>query len=464
MTGIIRENYLLHSELAQVLYRSAEHEPIIDYHCHIDPQEIAENKQFKNITELWLGGDHYKWRVLRAHGVPESEITGSADDKVKFLRYAEVMPKLIGNPLYEWSHLELNRYFGYEGSLSPETAEEVWELCNSQLEDLRVRDLIEMSGVEAIVTTDDPIDSLKWHVAIGEAEDFGTDVYPGWRPDKALAIDQPTWPEYIQKLSEAASTPITDLASFGEALVKRLDHFDRHHCTSSDHGLGELFYAEASEDELRAIFEAGLRGEALSPTQIAAFRTHILLLLAGEYQKRGWVMQIHYGALRNINTRAFRELGPDTGFDVVGYGGTVRPLAQLLDAIEQRTGLPKLVVYPLNPHDQMMVHTVLGAFQGEGAPGKMQLGAAWWYNDTFAGMTEQLTVSASVGVLGNFIGMLTDSRSFLSYTRHEYFRRLLANFLADLVIQGRYPLDLPALEALMRDISVRNVRRFLGLD
>lgn len=461
MKPFITDDYLLQSELAKTLYAAAEHEPIIDYHCHIPPQEIAENKKFRNITEAWLGGDHYKWRAIRANGVPESEITGDADDRVKFQRFAELMPKLIGNPLYEWSHLELKRYFNYDGNLTPETADEVWALCNEQLEDLRARDLVEMSGVEAIVTTDDPLDTLEWHKQIAEDESFGTHVYPGWRPDKAMAIDKPGYLDYLKKLGELVGFEVVDLDSLRRALVLRLDHFAAHGCTSSDHGLDYCIFAPASDDEVNAVLSRALEGESVTQVEADTFKYAVLLALAEEYSARNWVMQIHYGAYRNVNTKKFEQLGADTGFDIILGPGYAPPLAGFLDDVEQRYGLPKTVVYPLSPQDNEMVGTLLNAFQGTEIPGKMQLGAAWWFNDTYSGMKAQLMAYGNLGVLGNFIGMLTDSRSFLSYTRHEYFRRLLANFVADLVNDGHYPEDMPALEGLMKDISVRNVRRYL---
>ena len=461
MKPFITDDYLLKTELAKKLYRAAEHEPIIDYHCHINPQEIAENKQFRNITEVWLSGDHYKWRAIRANGVPEEEITGDADDRVKFQRFAELMPKLIGNPLYEWSHLELKRYFDYDGILTPATADEVWDLANEQLKNLRARDLVEMSGVEAIVTTDDPLDSLEWHKQIAEDESFGTAVYPGWRPDKAIAIDKPGYQDYVTTLGELTGREITGFEALIAALTERLDHFAEHGCTSSDHGLDYNLYAPALEEEVEAIFAKALRGEPVSPLETDQFKYAVLLRLAGEYSERGWVMQIHYGAYRNINSKKYDELGADTGFDVIRGPGYAPELANFLDSVENKYGLPKTVVYPLSPLDNEMVGTVINAFQGSEIPGKMQLGAAWWFNDTYSGMLAQLTAYANLGVLGNFIGMLTDSRSFLSYTRHEYFRRLFANFIAGLVEDGHYPEDMETLENLMRDVAVRNVRRYL---
>lgn len=461
MKPFIHDDYLLQSELAKKLYRAAEHEPIIDYHCHIPPKEIAENKKFRNITEAWLGGDHYKWRAIRANGVPEDEITGDADDRVKFQRYAETMPKLIGNPLYEWSHLELKRYFNYDGILKPETADEVWELCNKELENLRALDLIKMSGVEAIVTTDDPIDTLEWHKQIAEDDTIETGVYPGWRPDKAMAIDKPGYSDYLQKLSEATDLEIDSFEQLKKALLKRLDHFADHGCTSSDHGLEYCIYAPAEAEEVEAILGKSLAGQSVSQSEADTFKYAVLLLLAEQYSKRNWVMQIHYGAYRDVNTKMFERVGADTGFDIIRGPSSAPALAGFLDDVEQRFGLPKTVVYPLSPQDFEMVGTLLNAFQSTEVPGKMQLGAAWWFNDTMSGMEHQLTAYGDLGVLGNFIGMLTDSRSFLSYTRHEYFRRLFANFIADLVNKGRYPEDMDELEKLMKNVAARNVRRYL---
>lgn len=460
------ENFMLQTETARQLYRRfAADCPIIDYHCHINPQEIAENRRFENITQVWLGGDHYKWRMIRANGVPEREITGDADDRTKFQRFAEALPRAIGNPMYHWTHLELKTYFGYNGVLNGDTAEEVWQLCNKKLQEdgLSVRGILQRSRVEMIGTTDDPADDLHWHEVIAADSTIATKVVPSFRPDAALSPEKPDFAAYIQRLSRAADRPIQTVAQLKEALAARLAFFCDHGCRASDHGLERAVYTPASDGEVERIFQKALAGERLQPAELDAYKTALLLFLAREYHRHGIVMQLHYSVVRNQNTRLFRALGPDAGFDVLHTNGCGENLLGFLNALDETAQLPKTIVYSLNPADNELLDTVIGCFQGEEIAGKIQHGAAWWFNDTKTGMEQQLISLANLSLLGNFVGMLTDSRSFLSYTRHDYFRRILCNLIGRWVEDGEYPCDEAALEPLIRGICCENARAYFGL-
>lgn len=464
--GFIKDDFLLSNDTARLLYHKyAEKLPIIDYHCHINPQEIYENKRFENITKIWLGGDHYKWRQIRSNGVPEEEITGSADDRIKFQRFAEMLPKAIGNPLYHWTHLELKRYFGYDGVLNGNTADEVWELCNSKLsqEGMSVKNIIKNSNVCMIGTTDDPIDSLEWHIKIKESGDCETIVAPSFRPDKAVNIDKAGWHEYIGKLSKVSGVEIKTAADLCKALTIRLDFFCENGCLVTDHGLDYAVYAPATEEEIEEIFAKALKGNAITQDEADKYKTAVLVHLGCEYAKRNIVMQIHYGVQRNTNTRKFEALGPDTGFDCISVKESGLAIVGFLNALDSRGLLPKTVLYSLNPHDNELLGTVIGCFQGSEAVGKIQHGSAWWFNDTKSGMEAQLKSLANLSLLGNFIGMLTDSRSFLSYTRHEYFRRILCNLLGQWVENGEYPDDEEQLGRLVEDICYYNAKRYFGI-
>ena len=467
MTAFMNENFLLKTETAQKLYHDfAADMPIVDYHCHVSPREIFEDRHFENITEVWLGGDHYKWRLMRSNGVDEYYITGDAPAYEKFLKFAETLPKAIGNPMYHWCHLELKNYFGYEGVLSGKTADEVWKLANEVLQrsDMGVRGIIEKSNVAFIGTTDDPIDSLEWHAKLAADDSFKTVVGPSFRPDKALNIDKAGWKEYIAELSEAADVKISGIAGLEEALAKRIAHFDAHGCRASDHGLDHMVrFSPASAAELDDIIRRGLSGEAVSPEDAAKLKTELLIFCAGEYSRLGWAMQIHYNCLRNPNSAMFRKLGPDCGFDCIGPDNGSESLAKLLDALYAADKLPKTVLYSLDAGDNAFLDTLIGAFQGTGVAGKMQHGSAWWFNDNKQGMRDQLISLANLSLLGNFIGMLTDSRSFLSYTRHEYFRRILCDLLGEWVENGEYPADMEILSGLVKDICCNNAMRYFNL-
>lgn len=459
------QDFLLSTDTAKKLFHEyAENMPILDYHCHINPREIAEDRKFDNITQVWLGGDHYKWRQMRSNGVDEYYITGGASDREKFQKWAETLEKAIGNPLYHWSHLELKRYFGYEGYLNGDTAEEVWNLCNAKLHeaDMSVRNIIRRSGVTLICTTDDPIDSLEWHKAIKEDDSFEVQVLPAWRPDKAMNLEVPTYLEYLDKLSKVSGVQVKSFADLKEALKSRMDFFASMGCCVSDHALEYIMYAPASEEEIEAIFAKRLAGEAITKEEGLKFRTAYMLFVGTEYHKRGWVMQIHYGCKRDNNTGMFAKLGPDTGYDCINNYAPSAQTADFLNALNEMDAMPKTILYSLNPNDNAAIGSILGCFQDSAAIGKIQQGSAWWFNDHKAGMTEQMVSLANLGLLSNFVGMLTDSRSFLSYTRHEYFRRILCELIGGWVENGEYPADYKALEKIIKGISYNNAVRYFG--
>lgn len=466
MKQFMDEDFLLESGAAKTLYHGyAEKMPIIDYHCHIDPRAIAENRKFDNISQVWLGGDHYKWRLIRANGVAEPDITGrESSDREKFQKFAEVLPKTIGNPMYHWTHLELKRYFGYDGILNADTAEVVWNLCNAKLKTdaLSVRGIIDQSNVRLICTTDDPVDDLRWHKVIRDDPTCRVRVLPAWRPDKIINIEKPGFAAYAQSLEKASGVAIRTVQDVCRALRNRMDFFGGLGCKASDHGLNYVMYAPADEAALNNILGKGLAGKPLIPEETDEYKYALLVFLAGEYAKRGWVMQLHYGTNRDPNTAMFNRLGPDTGFDVIATHNAAGDLARFLNALYGAGALPKTVVYSLNPNDNEMIDSVLGSFQGTEIAGKLQHGAAWWYNDTKTGMVAQMTSFANLSVFGNFIGMLTDSRSFLSYTRHEYFRRILCNLVGSWVENGEYPWDEKTLGGIVKDISFRNANRYFG--
>ncbi len=463
--GIINDGFLLKNDTAKRLYEAAKDMPIIDYHCHIDPREIYENRRFDNITQVWLGGDHYKWRLMRSNGVTEDEITGDADDYTKFLRFAEMLPKAIGNPMYHWCHLELKRFFGYDGVLNGDTAREVYDLCNKKLrqDGMTVRAIIEKSNVKMIGTTDDPADDLKWHKLLTEDKSFNTAVCPTFRPDKAVNIDKAGFADYIKKLSAAAETDIKTVSDVKAALEKRLDYFCSLGCRATDHGLDYVVYEPASEESVNEIFKRALRGDGVSQSEADRYKTELMLFLGEKIAEKGIVMQLHYGAQRNTNTVMFNKLGADTGFDCISVKNCGEALTGFLNALNVKGKLPKTIIYSLNPNDNELIDTVLGCFQGTEAQGKIQHGSAWWFGDTKSGMEAQLKSLANLSLLGNFVGMLTDSRSFLSYTRHEYFRRILCNLLGEWVENGEYPDDKITLETIVKDISYNNAKKYFNI-
>lgn len=463
MKNFMDEDFLLSTQTAKELYHNhAEKMPIIDYHCHINPKEIAEDIRFENITQVWLSGDHYKWRQMRSNGVEEKYITGDATDREKFQKWAETLEKAIGNPLYHWSHLELRRYFGYEGALNGDTAEEVWKLTKEVLKrpDMSARGIIKKSGVELICTTDDPVDDLHWHEVIAADATITTKVLPAWRPDKAVSIEKPGFVEYMEKLGEVSGINIRSFTDWKQAIVKRMEYFNERGCKVSDHGLLYIPYVEAAEPEIEVFFKKRLIGGALSEHEEMAFKTAAMQFLGEQYSRLGWVMQLHFGVTRDNNSRMFEALGPDTGFDGIYNRVPITELSSYLDSLCKKEALPKTILYSLNPTDNAAIGTLIGCFQEDGARGKIQQGAAWWFNDHKLGMTEQMTSLASLGLLGNFIGMLTDSRSFLSYTRHEYFRRIMCELIGSWVENGEYPADMECLGRMVEDISYRNTKEY----
>ncbi len=468
MRPFMDQDFLLSTETAKKLYHDyAEKMPIVDYHCHINPKEIAEDVRFENITQLWLGGDHYKWRLMRANGVSEEYITGNAPDKDKFIKWAQTLELAIGNPIYHWSHLELKRYFDYEGILNSETANEVWELCNEKLKDpnLSARGIIRKSNVTLLCTTDDPIDLLEYHIQLANDKSFETKVLPAFRPDEAVNLEKPGYLAYLEKLSKVSNIEINSFASLCEALKARMEFFNSVGCKTSDHGLEFVMYYPASDDEIEAIMKRRLAGEIPTEEEILKFKTALLQFLGRENHRLNWVMQLHYGCKRDNNTRMFNKLGPNTGYDCIDNSrNSSAQLADFLNSLEITDQLPKTILYSLNPIDNAAIDTVMGCFQNDLALGKIQHGSAWWFNDHELGMRDHILTLTSTTLISNFVGMLTDSRSFLSYTRHEYFRRILCDVFGNFVETGRFPNDLRVLKKLVEDISYNNSISYFGFD
>lgn len=467
MKQFMDKDFLLTTQTAQTLYHDfAAKMPVLDYHCHINPKEIAEDRKFENITQVWLGGDHYKWRQMRSNGIDEKYITGDASDREKFQKWAETLEKAIGNPLYHWSHLELQRYFGYTGHLSGANAEEVWNLCNEKLQDasMSARNIIKQSNVTLICTTDDPIDSLEWHKVIAEDQSFDVQVLPAWRPDKAMSIEKTDYLDYLAKLSDVSGIKVTDFASLIKALVNRLDFFASMGCKATDHALEYVMYQPATEAEIEAIFAKRAGGASITRKEELQFKTAFMLAMGKEYSKRNMAMQLHYGCKRDNNVFRFNQLGADTGFDCINNFAPSAEMADFLNALNATDELPKTILYSLNPNDNASIGTIIGCFQDSTAIGKIQQGSAWWFNDHKTGMTDQMISLANLGLLGNFIGMLTDSRSFLSYTRHEYFRRILCELIGNWVENGEYPNDTKVLSQMVQNISYNNVVSYFGFN
>ena len=450
--GIINEDFMLRGRVAKRLYSVVADLPIIDYHCHLSPKQIAEDYRFRNATDLFLGGDHYKWRQLRTNGVPEELITGDADDYEKFAAFAALMPRLIGNPIYHWTHLELKRYFDIDTPLSPESCDEIWQRVNALLktEGYSARELILRSRVEVVCTTDDPLDTLEYHEALS---DFACGVYPTFRPDKLLAIDKPDFAAYI------GATGVNGYDALIEWIRARVLYFNQHGCRLSDHSLETI---PAHYGDGKAVFNKKMAGEALTECEADIYKTSVLAVLAEEYAKYDWAMQIHIGALRNNNTPMFNRLGADAGFDSMNDVLIAIPLSRLLDSFHKAGNLPKTILYTLNPMHNYVLGTMIGNFQDGSMPAKMQFGSGWWFNDQRDGMEAQMRALANLGMLSRFVGMLTDSRSFVSYTRHEYFRRILCNLIGEWVENGEYPEDYTALEAIVKDICYYNAKNYFG--
>ena len=450
--SFINDNFMLRTESARRLYAAIKDLPIIDYHCHLSPKMIAEDYKFRNAYDLFLGGDHYKWRQMRTNGVDEKYITGDGDEYEKFLAFAKTVPLLIGNPLYHWTHLELKRYFDIDELLNEESCERIWNRVNEGLakDEFSARNLIKRSNVEVICTTDDPADTLEYHAAL---KDFPTKILPTFRPDKAVEIGKETFIPYIKAIG---------VKSYGELALwmkSRIAYFDSFGCRLSDHALE---YVPFAIGDAEAAFNKRMAGGELTECEIDAFKTEMLKVCATEYTRLGWTMQLHIGALRNNNRRMYEKLGPDTGFDSINDLCIAEKLSAFMDNLEYDDCLPKTILYTLNPKDNYVLGTMLGNFQKAPTAGKIQFGSGWWFNDQRDGMVAQMTALANLGMLARFVGMLTDSRSFVSYPRHEYFRRILCNLIGEWVENGEYPADYDMLEKIVGGIAYHNAKNYFN--
>lgn len=467
---LITENFLLHSDQAVELYHNfAKDMPILDYHCHLPPREIAENRRFENLTQIWLAGDHYKWRAMRTAGVPERFITGDAADREKFQKWAETVPKTLRNPLYHWTHLELNRPFGISNRLlNPQTAESIWNECNAKLArpEFSTRGIMQQMNVVLVCTTDDPTDALEHHAALAADASFPIKVLPAFRPDKAMAVENPaTFNSYVEKLAAVGNVDIKDdFPRFMDSLGRRHDFFHSMGCRLSDHGIETFDAEDYTGSEIAAIFRRIRSGKVLSREEILKFRSAMLHEFALMDHEKGWTQQFHFGVLRNNNTRMFQSLGPDTGFDSIGDFEIARPMVKFFDRLDRDNRLAKTILYNINPADNEIVATMIGNYQDGSVPGKMQFGSGWWFLDQKDGMEKQLCALSNLGLLSQFVGMLTDSRSFLSYTRHEYFRRILCNLLGQEMKDGLLPNDMELLGSMVQDICYRNAAKYFGFE
>lgn len=463
MKSFLDKHFLLNTDTAIKLYENAAAEaPIFDFHCHLDPQEVWENKSYENITQIWLGGDHYKWRTMRMHGIGEKYITGDATDWEKFAAWAKTVPYLIGNPVYHWTHLELKMFFGIDKVLSPETAQEIWEECNDKLQkpEFSARAFIEKANVKFIGTTDDPVSTLEYHQLLNNDETFNTIIAPTFRPDGALFIERPTFTNWVDKLAQVSGEKVDTLDSFLSALKQRVEYFHENGGRASDHDIQKMEYVETTKEQVETIFVKRLSGEQITNDELVAYRIFLLKELGKMYAEKQWVMQLHMGAMRNNNTKMKELIGSDTGFDSVGEANMAEGLSRFLDSLEQENSLPRTVLFNLNQKDNLVLAGMMGNFYEEGVPGKVQLGSGWWFVDHIDGMEKQMKDYANVGLLSHFIGMLTDSRSFLSYVRHDYFRRILCNILGEWVEQGLAPNDMKHMEQMVRNISYHNAERY----
>ncbi len=467
MKNFINDDFLLLNEQAQQLYHEyAENMPVIDYHCHLNPAEVAEDKTWENITQIWLYGDHYKWRTMRSNGVDEKFCTGDASDREKFAKFAETMPSLLRNPMYHWSHLELARYFDIYELLSPATADRIWEQSKEKLKNgISARSLMKQSNVKVVCTTDDPVDSLEHHISLKKDSSFDIQMLPAWRPDKAMAVDNPEeYNSYIDRLAAVSGIEISNYSDLIEALRKRHDFFHECGCRMSDHGLETCYAEKFSDTEAVAIFARIRSGDDLGTDERAILKSALMLEFGRMDAEKNWTQQLHIGPMRNNNTLMFKKSGPDIGFDSIGDQCYAEPLSRFLDTLNSEGKLPKTVLYNLNPRDNEMVATMIGNFQDGSVPGKMQFGSGWWFLDQKNGMERQIEALSQLGLLSRFIGMLTDSRSFLSYTRHEYFRRILCNILGNEMKTGLIPDDMKLVGEMVKDISYFNAKRYLGFE
>lgn len=468
MSGsFLTEDFLLETDLARFLFHDvAKALPIVDYHCHLPVDQIRADHRFRSITEIWLDGDHYKWRAMRANGVSERYCTGDASDLEKFDAWARTVPRTIRNPLYHWTHMELKRPFGIEEPLDGGSARAIYDRAQARLQEdgFTTLGLLRRFGVAAVCTTDDPVDSLEHHAALATREDPDTAVYPTWRPDRALGVDEPvSWNAWIDALEKASGIAVGDFASFLAALQQRHAAFHELGCRASDHGLERMYAAPFTEAEVASAFARLRSGRSLDPAAVEVFRSGLLHIFAVMDHARGWVQQFHLGALRNTNARGRRTLGPDKGFDSIGDFEQAAPLARFLDRLDDTNQLAKTILYNLNPRDNELFASMVGNFQDGSVAGKMQYGAAWWFLDQKDGMEAQLRALSNMGLFSRFIGMVTDSRSFLSYSRHEYYRRLVCNLLGNDVRAGLLPDDRALLTDAVRAVCFTNARDYLGL-
>ena len=477
MKDFMDKDFLLETPTAQHLYHDyAKKMPLVDYHCHLNPREIYEDRRFNNLAEVWLGGlqpdgsyagDHYKWRVMRSNGVEEDYITGTKPDFERFMKFVEALEKAIGNPMYHWCHLELQQFFGIYEPLTTESAERIWNKCNDLLQndpDMTARGLIRKANVAFIGTTDDPIDDLRWHDKIAADRTITTVVGPSYRPDKAVNIHKAGWKEYLAQLAASVGKEsLPTMQDVLDALVERLEYFKAHGCRASDHGLDYVPFENYTVEQADEVYQKGLRGEKLTTKEIEGFQTVILLTLGKAYARLDIVMQLHYSCLRNNNQRIFKLQGGDTGVDAIAQNTCGGNISQLLSALDEENACPKTILYSLNPADNAQLGTLIGCFQDATVPGKIQHGSAWWFNDNKVGMQDQMISLGNLGLLGNFIGMLTDSRSFLSYARHDYFRRILCNLVGNWVENGEYPNVESSLKKIVEGISANNAIRYFGL-
>lgn len=477
MKDFMDKDFLLETEIAKHLFHDyAKGLPLVDYHCHISPKEIYENRRFNNLVEVWLGGenpdgsyfgDHYKWRLMRSNGVSEDYISGNQPPYDRFLKFVEALELSIGNPMYHWCHLELRQFFGYDKPLTLETAKEAWDFCSDKLQNdpaLTVRGIIEQANVAMIGTTDDPIDSLKWHEKIAADDTITVKVVPSFRPDKAINIHKPGFTDYLSALARSVGKDsLTTADEVCDALVTRLEFFYAHGCKASDHGLDYIPFRPCTSAEATSVLRKILSGESITSSEAEQYQTYVLLCLGRAYARLDIAMQLHYSCMRNTNEKMYRKMGPDTGFDIIDQNNCGGAIASFLSALDLDGQCPKTILYSLNPTDNELIDSLIGSFQSTEIPGKIQHGSAWWFNDTRSGMEAQMRSLANLGVLGNFVGMLTDSRSFLSYARHDYFRRILCNMIGHWVENGEYPNIDSSLKKIVEGISYYNAARYFGL-
>ncbi|MBR4719045.1 MAG: glucuronate isomerase [Lachnospiraceae bacterium] len=477
MKAFMDDDFILENDTARHLFHDyAEGLPIIDYHCHLSPREIYEDRRFEDLGDVWFGGkeddgsisgDHYKWRLMRSNGMTEDLVTGREDELSRFRGFADALSLAIGNPMYHWCHLELKKYFGVDEPLNSSNAYKIWDICNDILKNdpaFSVRGLIKQSNVAYIGTTDDPVDSLEWHKKIADDDSISFLVRPSFRPDRAINILKPGFRKYMDELAHTVGRDNLDsVEDVIDALLERVKYFAAHGCVASDHGLDYVPFKKVPMEVCDAAFKKVMRGETIGAEEAEGYQTALLMALGRAYHKHGIAMELHYSCMRNVNERAYRTLGPDTGYDMMAQNTCGGNIAALMSELDRMAALPKTIIFSLNPSDNELIGTLIGCFQGSEVPGKIQHGPAWWFNDSRSGMEEQMKSLASLGLLGNFIGMLTDSRSFLSYARHDYFRRIMCNLIGGWVENGEYPNDDKSLKRIVTGISYYNARRYFGI-